>query len=251
MATKQSDEARAARIQRTIEALQALVEVFEDRREALARTAGLSPTQWQVLEQVGRDDFMPSLFARRREVSAAAVSRTLRQLLDARLVDVQISPRDARQRLYRVTEKGRKALGEVHDERRRAVAAVWEALSDADLNRFEKQAGTRSRALSAVHAMLKDGGLVGVVQHRAGPKTDTSPEAFTGYVPEARVIELAANAGFVLEARSEINANPRDEANHPEGVWTLPPTLRLGDRDRAEYLAIGESDRMTLRFRKP
>lgn len=155
MATKRTDEARAARIERTIEALQALVEVFEDRREALARTAGLSPAQWQVLEQVGRDDFMPSLFARRREVSAAAVSRTLRQLLDARLVDVQISPRDARQRLYRVTEKGRKALGEVHDERRRAVAAVWEALSDAELNRFEKLARTLSDRLRAYEAQRR------------------------------------------------------------------------------------------------
>jgi len=136
MATKRSDDARRARIGDTIAALQGLVEVFEDRREALARSVGLSPTQWQVLEQVGRDDFMPSLFARRRDVSAAAVSRTLRQLLDQRLVDVQISPRDARQRLYRVTEKGRKALGEVHAERERAIAAVWEVLSDADLTRF-------------------------------------------------------------------------------------------------------------------
>lgn len=152
MATKASDVSRAARIEATIEALQGLVEVFEDRREALARSAGLSPTQWQVLEQVGRDDFMPSLFARRREVSAAAVSRTLRQLLDARLVDVQISPRDARQRLYRVTEKGRKALREVHEERQRAIDAVWTALSDADLKRFEKLAHGLTERLRAYEA---------------------------------------------------------------------------------------------------
>jgi len=152
MATKQSDEARPAHIQQAIEALQGLVEVFEDRREALARSVGLSPTQWQVLEQVGRDDFMPSLFARRRDVSAAAVSRTLRQLLDQRLVDVQISPRDARQRLYRVTEKGRKALDEVHDERQRAITAVWEALSDTDLKRFEKLSRGLAERLLAYEA---------------------------------------------------------------------------------------------------
>jgi predicted methyltransferase len=65
------------------------------------------------------------------------------------------------------------------------------------------------------------------------------------------VIDLAQKAGFKLEARSEINANPRDTKDYPKGVWTLPPVLRLGDQDRSKYEAIGESDRMTLRFRKP
>ena len=152
MASQSKAEARRERIAATITALQALVEIFEDRREALARSVGLSPTQWQVLEQVGRDDFMPSLFARRRDVSAAAVSRTLRQLLDLRLVDVQISPRDARQRLYRVTEKGRKALDEVHAERERAIDAVWETLTDADLSRFGKVAAALTERLQAYEA---------------------------------------------------------------------------------------------------
>lgn len=138
MASKTSATHRQARTERTIEALQGLVEVFEDRRASLARSAGLSPSQWQVLEQVGQDDFMPSLFARRRDVSPAAVSRTLRQLLDARLVDVHISPRDARQRLYRLTRKGRKALDAVHEERAQAITAVWDSLSEADLTRFER-----------------------------------------------------------------------------------------------------------------
>ncbi len=68
---------------------------------------------------------------------------------------------------------------------------------------------------------------------------------------EAAVIALAKAAGLKFEARSEVNANPRDTHDHPEGVWTLPPSLRLGEQDREKYLAIGESDRMTLRFRKP
>ena len=73
----------------------------------------------------------------------------------------------------------------------------------------------------------------------------------SGYMTEDYVIQLAEQAGFVWEASTELNANPKDSADHPKGVWTLPPVLRLGDQDREKYLAIGESDRMTLRFRKP
>lgn len=102
---------------------------------------------------------------------------------------------------------------------------------------------------TAFFDVLKPGGVLGVVQHRAGALTDTS--TFNGYVEQDRVIELASAAGFVLEETSEINANPKDTANYPGGVWTLPPSLRLGEEDAVRYLAIGESDRMTLRFRKP
>lgn len=98
---------------------------------------------------------------------------------------------------------------------------------------------------------LKPGGTLGVVQHRARPGTSLEDMKRTGYVTEDQVIRLAADAGFVLSGRSEVNANPLDTADHPEGVWTLPPSLRLGDTDRERYLAIGESDRMTLRFIKP
>ena len=95
---------------------------------------------------------------------------------------------------------------------------------------------------------MNDAGVWGVERHR-GPE---ATGAETGYVPEATVIEIAQAAGFVLEARSEINANPADDHDPPEGVWSLPPTLRgATDENRAEYEAIGESDRMTLRFRKP
>lgn len=98
--------------------------------------------------------------------------------------------------------------------------------------------------------VLKPGGVLGVVQHRAAEGTDPSVTAKSGYVSEEAVKQLAASAGLVFEAGSEINANPKDTREHPKGVWTLPPGLNLGETDRDKYLAIGESDRMTLRFRK-
>jgi predicted methyltransferase len=99
--------------------------------------------------------------------------------------------------------------------------------------------------------VLKPGGVMGVVQHRAKEGAEAVASAKTGYVPEAFVIEAARRAGFELAGRSEVNANPKDTKDHPEGVWTLPPSYRKGDVDRAKYEAIGESDRMTLRFVKP
>jgi len=98
--------------------------------------------------------------------------------------------------------------------------------------------------------VLKPGGTLGVVQHRANDGTDPAVTAKQGYVSEQAVKELAANAGFEFEDSSEVNANPRDSKDHPEGVWTLPPSLQLGDVDKDKYSAIGESDRMTLRFKK-
>ncbi len=111
--------------------------------------------------------------------------------------------------------------------------------------------GQAADVYAAMFRVLKPGGILGVVQHRADEGADPAVTAEDGYVPEAYVIGLAEAAGFVLEEKSELNANPRDDHDHPEGVWTLPPTLRLGDEGREEYEAIGESDRMTLRFRKP
>ncbi|MEQ9363656.1 MAG: hypothetical protein RIF32_05410 [Leptospirales bacterium] len=98
---------------------------------------------------------------------------------------------------------------------------------------------------------LKPGGILGLVEHRGDPAVAQDPEAKSGYVNEAYVIQLAEAAGFRLLEKSEVNANPKDTRNHPEGVWTLPPALKLGDKDRAKYEAIGESDRMTLKFQKP
>jgi len=98
--------------------------------------------------------------------------------------------------------------------------------------------------------VLKTGGILGVVQHRADDGTDPAVTAENGYVSEQAVKELAANAGLKFDGSSEVNANPSDSKDHPEGVWTLPPSLQLGDKDKAKYVAIGESDRMTLRFIK-
>ena len=108
-----------------------------------------------------------------------------------------------------------------------------------------------SGMFEAMFKALKPGGVLGVVEHRAPKGTSRDQMVESGYVTEAHVKRLAQKAGFVFVAGSEVNANPKDTADHPAGVWTLPPTLRLGDKDRAKYLAIGESDRMTLRFIKP
>lgn len=107
---------------------------------------------------------------------------------------------------------------------------------------------------------LKPGGVLGIVEHRALPKISLEQMSKTGYVSEEFVIQLAQAIGFRFEESSEINANAADTKDHPEGVWTLPPTLRLckklktgASKDECikKYMAIGESDRMTLRFRKP
>lgn len=111
--------------------------------------------------------------------------------------------------------------------------------------------GTQKEHFAAFYAALKPGGILGIVEHRAPAGSGMEVMETTGYVTQDYVIELATEAGFELVATSEINANPRDTKDHPEGVWTLPPTWRLGDVDRAKYAAIGESDRMTVKFRKP
>jgi predicted methyltransferase len=103
----------------------------------------------------------------------------------------------------------------------------------------------------AMFAALKPGGVLGVVDHRwPDPKTE-DPKAANGYISAERTIEYAEAAGFEYAGSSDINRNPADTHDHPEGVWTLPPSLELGDKDREKYLKIGESDRFTLKFIKP
>lgn len=111
--------------------------------------------------------------------------------------------------------------------------------------------GWAEDAFKAMFRALKPGGVLGVVEHRANTDQPQDPKAASGYVRQDYVIKLATDAGFQLVALSEINANPRDTKDHPKGVWTLPPTLALKDQDKDKYQAIGESDRMTLRFVKP
>jgi len=112
-------------------------------------------------------------------------------------------------------------------------------------------AGTAEATFAAMFRALKPGGILGVVEHRANPAAPKDLAAKNGYVHEEQVIAYAQAAGFRLAGRSEINANPADIKDYPQGVWTLPPTLALGSTDRDKYLTIGESDRMTLKFVKP
>jgi predicted methyltransferase len=110
---------------------------------------------------------------------------------------------------------------------------------------------TAAMAFKAFYAALKPGGTLGVVDHRLPEAMDTAKEKTSGYIKRSTVVKLAEGAGFKLAGESEVNANAKDTHDHPEGVWTLPPTLRLKDVDRAKYVAVGESDRMTLKFVKP
>ena len=103
---------------------------------------------------------------------------------------------------------------------------------------------------AAFHRVLKPGSTLGVVQHRADKGTDEKITAEKGYVPKSYLINIVEAAGFELDESSEINANPADSKDYPEGVWSLPPSYREKDKDRDKYTAIGESDRMTLRFTK-
>jgi len=112
-----------------------------------------------------------------------------------------------------------------------------------------RSAGQAEGMFKGFFDVLKPGGVLGVVEHRA--RRDVPADDNSGYVGEAQVIALAEAAGFRLDGKSEVNANPRDTKDHPNGVWTLPPSNNHDPEDAARYKAIGESDRMTLRFVKP
>jgi predicted methyltransferase len=139
-----------------------------------------------------------------------------------------------------------------------APASADVVLTARNIHNWIWTPGMADKAMKDFYAVLKPGGVLGVEEHRADPKTKAA-ETQNGYVSTQHVIDLATKAGFKLEARSEINANPKDTKDHPFGVWTLPPSRQSSEKDkpspagfdRAKYDAIGESDRMTLRFRKP
>jgi predicted methyltransferase len=111
--------------------------------------------------------------------------------------------------------------------------------------------GTTAQAFATMYRALRPGGVLGVVEHRGNPAVAQDPKAKSGYVNEEYAIKLIEAQGFRLVGKSQVNANPRDTKDYEQGVWTLPPTYRLGDQDHDKYAAIGESDRFTLRFVKP
>jgi DNA-binding MarR family transcriptional regulator len=135
------------RIDAAIAALQRLAELFLERRRQLAREAGLSEAEWRLLEEIAAERFMPSLFARRRERTPAAVSRVLRGLVDAGLVRAHVGEADARQRVYRLTPRGRERLARLRERRERAIASIWRRFPARDLADFARFASALGDAL--------------------------------------------------------------------------------------------------------
>lgn len=121
---------------RAIETLRRLTEVFRERRAQLARSAALTERQWSILEEITEDRFVPSMFARQRDSSAAAVSKTVRQLLEKELVTVSVSKRDGRLRDYELTPKGRRAMTHLREQRERAIREVWLSFPESEVAAF-------------------------------------------------------------------------------------------------------------------
>ena len=143
---------RRPEIHRAIAALQRLSFGFAKRRRQLAAEQGLTEAQWRLVEEVAGEDFMPSMFARRRDCSAAAVSRGLRSLLDEGLVEASIAERDGRQRLYRLTRPGRDRLLRLRRRRERAIAAIWDDFDADELDAFVRFASALSESLESYAA---------------------------------------------------------------------------------------------------
>lgn len=131
------------------------------------------------------------------------------------------------------------------------AAASYDRVLAVDVSHWWLRQGTFTVVMGAVFDVLRPGGLLVIVDYRADPRTAVDIQAKNGYVNEAYLIEQLVALGFAFDSSSDALANPRDSRNHPRGAWSLPPTLALGEVDRARYLAIGEPDRMLLRLRKP
>ena len=147
---------QASRIHAAIACLQRLTALFAERRQQLARSVGLSDQQWAALEEISREHFMPSLFARQRESSAAAVSKILRQLLHKDLVSVQLGARDGRQRRYELTAKGKRCIEGLRRERAAAIRAVWSGFDSAGLDAFARFGTRLAQRLTSYAESVKE-----------------------------------------------------------------------------------------------
>lgn len=148
---------------------------------------------------------------------------------------------------------GKVELTELQPPEKQKIApdgSVDRVLTFRNIHNWMKN-GQAPAVFNAMYKALKPGGILGIVEHRNSPKKPQDSAAASGYVSEDYVIALARKAGFEFLGKSEINANSKDTKNYPEGVWTLPPSLKLKQQDRKKYLEIGESDRMTIKFIKP
>ena len=148
MATEFRPDARTREALAAIEKLSRLTDLFLERREQLASEAGLTDAQWELLEEISTERFMPSMFAKDQASSRASVSKVLRQLLDRGLVRVAISEKDGRQRDYALTSLGKDTLSGLRAEREKAIAAIWLKFDPADLKRFNAFAGDLIARLS-------------------------------------------------------------------------------------------------------
>ena len=128
-------------VETAIENLGRLTDLFQRRRTRLARDVGLTVQQWRVLEEISTEHFLPSLFARERECTPAAISKTLRQLLGKGLIRAAISNKDGRRRHYELTGEGRRVIEQLRDDRRRAIRAIWSDLPGEEVTRFARFAG--------------------------------------------------------------------------------------------------------------
>ena len=147
---------RTREVYTAIEKLSRLTELFQGRREQLASKAGITDAQWELLEEISTERFMPSMFAKDQDSSRASVSKVLRQLLDRGLVRVAVSAKDGRQRDYALTSQGKATLSRLRAERERAIAAIWMPLDPLEVQRFNEFAGDVIRRIERYVARQKE-----------------------------------------------------------------------------------------------